>query len=161
MTFSTNNKMKIRRLVLGISFLLLANVSMAQYGQSSVGVRIGSGAGVSLKQMISDNAAIEGIAMYRRGGMRAVVLAKTQFEIGRSNTYFFFGAGGHAGANRLFNPEIPTQKVLGLDAIVGLEYHFPYQNLIFSVDLKPMVEILQNWTFSGNCGGLTLRVPLD
>ncbi|MCI4668201.1 MAG: hypothetical protein MRZ79_08690 [Bacteroidia bacterium] len=153
--------MKFHILFFALSTLLLTNVSFAQQGDTNVGFRLGSGAGLSVKYMCNDQAALEGILMYRRGGVRAVGLVKAQFEIGRSNTYFFIGAGGHAGVNRLFNPERPTYQVIGLDGIVGLEYHFPYQNLIFSVDLKPMVEILQDWNFSGNSGALTLRVPLN
>lgn len=153
--------MSIRTFILVSLFFLLSNISFAQYETTSVGLRVGSGVGISLKQMLGEHAAVEGIAMYRRGGVRGVVLAKAQVEIGRSDTYFFIGGGGHIGVNRLFVPEMTNQTVLGLDGIIGLEYHFPYQNMIFSVDLKPMVEILQNWAFSGNCGAVTLRIPLD
>ncbi len=142
--------------------LLLSTFSLsAQHLPSSLGLRVGSGAGISYKHMASDRAAIEGILMYRRGGLRLVGLLEAEVEVGRSNTFFFIGGGGHVGINRLQHPEINPYKVVGLDGIIGLEYIFPRNGMILSVDLKPMVEILQGWKFSGNSGGISLRLPIE
>ena len=153
--------MKLRQLIICLFFILGSNFVMAQHFQTSGGVRLGSGAGISVKHLASEYGAFVGILMYRRGGVRLIGLAKAQTEIGRSNTFIFAGIGGHVGVNSLVNPESPTYRVAGFDAILGVEYLFPGENMIFSLDLKPMVEVLQGWRFSGNSGAVSLRFPID
>ncbi|MEO0895566.1 MAG: hypothetical protein AAFY71_04180 [Bacteroidota bacterium] len=142
-----------------VLFMFCGLTSWAQ--DRSVGVRIGSGAGITFRQIMPNDVALEGILMYRRGGLRVVGLAEIRKEIGRSNTFFIAGVGGHAGVNRLTNPEVTSYTVLGLDGLIGLEYVFPRSDMALTFDLKPMFEILQGWRFSGNSGGVSLRFPLD
>ena len=96
--------------------------------------------------------------VYRRGGLRSIGMISYQIPLGyRSSTSIYLGIGGHAGANGGLEAETPWQPVFGVDAMIGIQYEFPYSPWALSFDLKPMVELYRQRSFSGNNAGVSLR----
>lgn len=157
----------VRPFFSGILFSLLLFVcslsTQAQSYNTAFGVRVGSGSGVNVKSFFSRSAAVEGILLYRRGGLRTILLLEQHLNLGRhSHTALYFGAGGHYGYNGILIEDRFNKMVAGVDMVVGFEYTFPHSPVVFGVELKPMVELLEeNPTFSGNNGGVFLRFVLD
>ena len=143
-----------------LSFVLFFSASFAN-GQEydvALGIRAGSANGVSLTAFASEFGAIEGMAVYRRNGFRAVTLAEFHIPLGHNTgTSIYFGGGGHFGYNNLVVTERPAYQVAGIDVIAGIEFAFPHANMVLSLDVKPMYELINAPGFSGNNAGVTLR----
>lgn len=135
--------------------LFAANGLKAQEVVSSVGVRFGHG-GVSFKYVEDFYQGFETILAFRDNGVQFIGLLQAYKPIKTdriSNLYLYYGAGGHAGykgseksyvrsnnngcyvyTEKRYNP------VLGVDGIVGAEYHFYSIPLAMSLDYKPFIE---------------------
>ena len=143
-------------------FFFFSGSMKAQDYSTPLGLRVGSANGISIKQFVGYSTAIEGLVVYRRGGLRVIGLAEQHFSLGRrSNTSVFFGLGGHYGYNYLLEGDRGPLEVYGVDFIAGLEYVFPHSDFIFAVDLKPMLELKNGTAISGNNAGVSLRYMIN
>lgn len=134
----------------------------AQSYDMAVGARVGSGHGINIKAFMGPTLAVEGVLLYRKGGLRSILMLEQHFALGRrSNTALYIGGGAHYGFNGILHSERFNKMVAGVDMVFGLEYTFPHNPVVFGVELKPMVELLGEPTLSGNNGGLFLRLILD
>ncbi|MEO0470966.1 MAG: hypothetical protein AAF206_15170 [Bacteroidota bacterium] len=134
----------------------------AQDYSSALGLRAGTAAGITFKQFISYQGAIEFQAVYRRAGFRGVLLLAHHMSLGKkTNTYIFIGGGGHYGYNSVINSDNRAYRVAGVDGILGIEYEFPYAPLSVSLDWKPYYDLVGPKLFSGNNMGITARLLLN
>ena len=70
----------------------------------------------------------------------------------------FVGAGAHFGSWIRYKDISKNETMYGLDAIVGVEYHFPDMPLGVSVDVKPALNYSPDVTyFPNNILGLSAR----
>lgn len=143
--------------------LLVAPLFAQSPYSKAFGVRVGSANGLSYEQFFGrSNTAMEWLLVYRRGGARVIGMAKQYIPLTRhGEALLYFGLGGHAGMNGFLQPEDYNVPVVGIDAMAGLSYVFPYAPVILSVDLKPMVELYRGVQFSGNNAGVSLRFVID
>lgn len=141
--------------------LAFVSVSIAQPYAYSVGLRVGSPNGVSIRSFMGEQAALNVTAAYRQEGLRAIALAEYHSEIGRSDTYFFIGGGAFAGYNRLFHAELTPQFTAGAAAEIGFEYVFPHSPLSVSIDWMPAYQLSGQRAFIGNTAGFTARLLID
>ena len=141
-----------------ISFCIFSNGKLhAQEYDRGIGIRLGTANGISYKQFVGSNTAIEGLFVYRRGGTRVTALVEQHLFLDRSSS-LYLGVGGHAGYNGWLLENAQSSPAWGLDAEIGFEYVFPYSPLSFGVHVKPMVELHKGTVFSGNNAGFTLRL---
>lgn len=150
-------------LTLACMFCLLSTATAQPYDRS-LGIRVGSANGISYQQFFGrSNSGMETLFVYRRGGARVIGMFTHHIPIGgrSSDTYFYFGIGGHVGMNGFFFEEKHNKSVAGVDAMAGFMYDFYHSPFSVSIDIKPMVELWGTRTLSGNNAGFTLRYALD
>lgn len=146
-----------------ILFLSLTFSSLlAQDYSFSIGARVGSERGISVKHVYDSPIATEGMLVHHKDGIHLIGLAEYQVSLGRhSDSYLFFGLGGHAGYQDLLDQSKSPVAVAGLDAILGFEYVFPRTPLVFAIDMKPQLELLGGIVPSGNHAAVTLRYIIN
>jgi hypothetical protein len=164
---------KLRAGVLLIVLLLASPAGFAQNSsapapagsyRTGIGLRAGSTPGLSIKTFVRNKSAFEGLFHFRSQGFILTGLYeahKTAFGFERLN--WFYGAGAHIGSfrggyYRNKNGEYYNKNFIavGIDGILGLEYHFTEIPFTAGVDIKPYLDIvspgLGYWD-----GALTLR----
>lgn len=122
---------------------------------TAVGLRSGGTSGLTIKQFVGSNVALEGIIGVWSHGFSGTLLYENHvsaFNVPGLNWYF--GAGGHAAFysghhihfrhDHRYDYYEPGEFGLGVDGIVGLEYKIPPIPLALSLDVKPFFEIVSN-----------------
>jgi hypothetical protein len=144
----------------GVLLLVLAGTGIGVQGQPywrSLGVRIGSAQGISWRQTARHGGAIEGLLTYQRGGLRVTGMGLALTQIGRTDTWWYAGAGGHAGFTEAPLEARTYLPAYGLDVLLGIENVFPRQGISLSFDVKPMLEFRGGAHLSMNQAGATVR----
>jgi len=151
------------------TFLLLAFIaiiSLSVSGQdykTSVGLRAGLPYGLTAKHFLSKTNALEGILASSWGGFVITGLYENEHWTGQyPGLNWFWGAGAHIGfwdgdRNPNFDDTYGGNAVLGLDAILGLEYTFDEIPLNLSIDLLPTFNIIGYTGWGGINGALSVR----
>jgi len=150
-------------ITLACMFTLLSTATAQPY-EKSLGIRVGSANGLSYQQFFGrSHTGMETLLVYRRGGARVIGMFTQHIPLGgrSSDTYLYFGLGGHVGMNGFFFEEEYNKSVTGVDAMAGFMYSFYHSPISVSIDIKPMVELWGTRTISGNNAGFTLRYTLD
>jgi len=118
----------------------------------AVGLRAGETSGLTIKQIIGNSKALEGIVGVWYQGMSFTLLFEKYepaFEVSGLNWYY--GAGAHAAIdmNYTFRNYWGDRYYhyhsggvgLGVDGIIGLEYKIPPIPIAISIDVKPFLEV--------------------
>lgn len=154
----------IKPLLLTLLLMIFAAFAQNVNGQSSyqtgIGLRGGTILGLSVKQFVTDDIAVEGFAGYRDFGFQAGVLAEYDFNLGlHSDFHGIIGGGAHYGVYNLSEEgSVSESQTVGVDAIVGLEFASEEVPLAIAVDLKPEYDFGGlNPGFTGAVGGFTIR----
>jgi hypothetical protein len=131
---------------------------------TGIGFRFGGWeSGLTVKHFIRSNAAIEGILStgWYYQGTRITGLYEIQKAIGGiPGLYWFYGVGSHLGfynerywysgdckngyyeyKGRLYSCD-GTRATVGIDGIIGLEYHFNEIPITLGLDLKPSISLI-------------------
>ena len=142
----------MKRTILTIAIVVLSlSYSQAQDYITAVGVRGGYFSGISVKQILSDDHALEGIFSARPGGFNVTALAETYAMAFKDEQWhWYYGAGAHVGIwpedafRRTWSNDTPhySRVVVGIDAIAGLEYTFEQVPINLSIDYKPSLNFL-------------------
>lgn len=164
--------------ILTFSLLTLsATVASAQGYKTGVGLRLsGWNSGITLKQSVGGNSAIEGIValQYNSIILTALYEKHTPFPSAEGLTWFF-GGGAHVGfyndgydyyyfnyrGNKVYvdKDNGSSSTGFGADFIIGLAYKFKKAPVELSVDAKPFVDFVDginsNWD-----GALSVRFTL-
>lgn len=149
-------------------FLILALASAvmissnAQDYKTSLGLRAGLPVGVTIKHFLNETSAIEGILASRWSGF--VVTGLFEFEKWTGEypgLNWYWGPGAHLGFwNSGYNPRLDitySGPVIGIDAILGLEYTFDEIPLNLSLDLLPTVNLIGSTGWGGINGAISVR----
>jgi hypothetical protein len=134
------------------TFLLISRQSMAQDYKTAVGLKFGGYEnGVSVKYFPENGIALEGILGFRNNGVVITGLYEIHQEaFGVPELKFYYGAGAHIGAEgsgtyQTFDGGNQTYAasriLLGVDGVIGLEYHIPNAPIAVSLDLNPRLEL--------------------
>jgi len=163
--------MKKITLLMALTIGLLSSSAFAQTrgyassGGTSIGLRLGPDAGITLKHH-TGSAALEGI------------LHVSNWFTGFTGLYHFFhqpitadlrgldwyaGAGGHIWAYRRDSRYLPgwyesgSRAGLGVDFALGMQYNFPSAPLNMALDWKPAINLVggSGWAYSSV--GLSIR----
>lgn len=145
--------------------LLFAVLGLSSFGQdyrTSLGLRAGLPYGLTVKHFLSRYNAVEGVLASRWQGFIITGLYENEHQTGQyPGLNWFWGFGGHIGfwgANE--NPNLNegySGSVIGLDAILGIEYTFDEIPLNLSLDLLPSVNLIGDTGMGGINGAISIR----
>lgn len=139
----------------------------AQDYETSLGLRLGGWEnGITLKHMLGDGAAIEGIFSSRWRGYNITGLYEIESPIEDVDGLFWYiGVGGHIGFfdDRYYGgwgtSSGRSYTVIGIDGILGVEYVFEEYPFNVSLDWKPAINLVGagNSFFWGDNGAISVR----
>ncbi len=135
----------------------------AQDYETAIGFRGGFQQGLTIKHFIGSDAAIEGIIATRWKGYNITGLYEIHanaFDTPGLNWYY--GFGGHIGGYNGYNNhpyfhEDRFYTILGVDAILGIEYNISEIPINLSADWKPAFNIIGYTGFWGDQGAISVR----
>jgi len=136
--------------------LFLGLKSNAQDYNTGIGLRGGWASGLTIKHFMHGNKAVEGIFDSRWHGFSVTGLYEVHhqaFEVNRLNWYY--GIGAHIGFWNYNDNRNYT--VIGIDAILGLEYNFEEIPFNIGIDWKPAFNLTDSSGFWGDGGAISLR----
>lgn len=141
--------------VTGLLFSGLTVFAFGQHYTKSAGVRLGHTSGLTFKKFVAGEEAVEFMASGRRDGFQLTIMyvnhQPMEFSF-NENFYAYYGLGGHAGFERfdrlrksivsidpdyVFEYEEQTYFVMGIDAILGIEYRWLSVPITIGFDIKP------------------------
>lgn len=149
-----------------IAFLALIffmpTLSNAQFIQNEAGIRLGGTTALTYKKMFENLEAAEIMMSGRENGLQFTGLYEKHKPMSWSlgeNFYSYYGFGGHLGfvqsdplivrtdsagiqSYRLLDIRRKTFFLMGVDAIIGMEYHIYSIPLAIAVDFKPTLELI-------------------
>ncbi len=112
---------------------------------------------VTLKSFVKSNLAFEAIGYFWKRGSRITGLFEYHYNLSSSGALkWYIGPGAHVGFYKadFFN----GGTSFGIDGVLGLDYKFPGIPINASLDWQPSYEFGNYEGFSGNWGGLALRL---
>ncbi len=124
--------------------------------KTAVGIKLWSGAGITLKTFISEKNALEFIGYFDRYGTRITGLYEMHGNLTtEGGLKWYIGAGAHVGLYR-------GVTAVGIDGAVGLDYKFSNLPVNIALDWQPSLEFGSGDRngFHGNWGGLAVRYTL-
>ena len=145
-----------------ILFFALSLTSFGQEYKTSLGLRAGIPYGLTVKHFLNKTNALEATMASSWGGLVITGLYENEHWTGEfPGLNWFWGFGGHAGfwgVGR--NPNVNETyngSVLGIDAILGLEYTFDEFPINLSLDLLPTLNLIGDTGWGGINGALSIR----
>jgi hypothetical protein len=152
----------MKKIILVTALILILTTIYAQDYNTGIGIRGGLSNGLTVRHLISEQTALEGILSTRWGGLNLTGLIEFQnmaFSTERLNWYY--GLGGHIGFwngdNVDWKKDNDDYTVVGVDAILGLEYNFKNVPINLSIDWKPAFNLFGDDAFWGDGGALSIR----
>ena len=127
--------------------ILMTTMLRAQDYSTAIGVRLGTGTGLTVKHFINKKGAIEGMLLTRWPGFDITGLYEIHgeaFETNHLNWYYGFGAhiGFYNGDYVEWGSPGSTYTVFGIDGIIGIEYTFREAPFNLGIDFKPMLNLV-------------------
>lgn len=120
-------------------------VSAQEYAWA-VGVRVGgANGGLTVKRNLGAQAVEIGVALAADNSGRLQALYEWQMPVLANGLTFYYGVGGFVGA---FDFSSTPQMGLGIEGVVGLEYKAPGIPIAISLDYRPGVSIVPDFSKS-------------
>jgi hypothetical protein len=143
--------------VLSISFNQKSNAQAnGNEYKTAIGVKFYP-TGITLKTFVKANNAFEAIGYFWDKGTRITGLYEYHFNLSdNGGLKWYIGPGAHIGFYKQAFFEGGTS--FGVDGVLGLDYKFPGIPINVSVDWQPSFEFGDFAGFSGNWGGIGLRL---
>ena len=115
--------------------------------------------GVTIKTFMKPNLAFEAIGYFWERGTRITGLFEYHYSLTPSGRLkWYIGPGAHVGFYKQDFFDGGTS--VGIDGVLGLDYKFPGIPINVSLDWQPSYEFGNYDGFSGNWGGIGLRLAL-
>jgi len=146
---------KIILIGLIVSFFFFSDALNGQGYNHSAGIRAGFSSGIVYKGFIRNNHAGAVEALYNRNGINISVLYQVHTAPFYNKRWLiYFGGGAFSGKwEELFS--------LGIIATTGIEYIMRDLPLVFSLDWKPMFNIIRITGFEVLDFGLSIRYRFE
>ena len=141
--------------------LMYFNINAQDY-TSAVGLRGGFARGLTYKHFISERVGLEGILMSRYRGINLTGLIEFHNEAFKTDGLkWYWGLGGHLGYyNNDYYSYYSTNgytAIIGVDAILGIEYSLKDYPFYISLDWKPTYNLFGGYHFNGDSGAISIR----
>ncbi|MGE0079026.1 MAG: hypothetical protein AB7S48_14295 [Bacteroidales bacterium] len=140
----------IKTLLIGLSLIILFHTSMAQDHNTALGLRVGYPSGITAKHFFGKKSALEGIVSFGWGGVGLTGLYELHNEVsGTDGLNWYYGLGAHIATAKAdkHNPwenKSGDEFFLGADGIIGLEYTFKNAPINLSVDIMPIINVVES-----------------
>lgn len=144
-------------LLSAIIVIVLMSGAHSQDHKNVIGGRLGLSSGITYQYLVDDFRGYKGMMSFRDGGVQLTALLESYRPLYLNFTdkmYYYAGMGAHIGFTRwqprrgfFSNPFRYSgggghfAPVIGLDAIIGIEFRLSRTPLIFSLDAKPFFEL--------------------
>ena len=135
--------------------LLGCSALSAQYYEHSAGIRAGFSSGITYKGFFDRQEALGIAGLYNRNGLNATVTYQYHFEPFRNDRYLIYVGGGPFSGN--WNSEYS----IGMCALAGFEYIMRDLPLVFSVDWRPLLNILKETSYELLDFGVSIRYRFE
>lgn len=130
------------------------NANSSSY-KTALGVKVWDGGGISFKQFVNGNNAVELVGYFWNRGTRITGLYEIHAPIsGTRGLQWYIGPGAHVG---FYNTKFGDGAFIGVDGVLGLDYKFSNAPINLSIDWQPSFEFGTNRGFVGSWGGLGVR----
>lgn len=154
----------MKKIIIGLIFLMASSLSLnAQNYNTGIGIRGGLSNGLTIKHFVSSSSAIEGIVAGRWGGILITGLYEFDNEFNTPGLNWYYGAGGHVGiwdtpkhASWWVEGDV-SSPVIGVDAILGIEYTFADFPVSISLDWKPAINLIGYTGVWADSGAFSIR----
>lgn len=149
----------MKKLLVIAAALLISISSFAQNYDKAIGLRIGSGVGITYKQFLNPGQAIEANLglneLFSNDNLNLVVGANYQFhfDVNVPGLTLYAGPGASLG---LFLGE-HNDFLLSIDGIGGIEYKFNNVPIALSLDWKPQLQLISDVHFRATNFGLGVK----
>lgn len=144
------------------TMLFILTVSHAQDYKTSLGIRAGLSKGLTLKHFVGEQTALEAIVSTRWKGFDFTGLYEIHnqaFDADGLNWYY--GFGGHIGfwdsEEVPWIDDVTDKTVIGINAILGLEYRFTNAPINIGIDWKPTFNLIGTSGLRSDNGALSIR----
>lgn len=144
-------------------FVFVAFQGHAQYNyKTGVGLRGGYPFGITVNHFVSKSSAVEGVMSFGWGGFGVTALYKIHNPFPDiDGVKWYYGLGGHLATAKTekHNPwsSNPGGKLfIGVDGIVGAEYVFADYPFSISLDVLPILNLVED-TYLWFNAGLSVR----
>ena len=140
-----------------VLLLLMASGIRGQENRNAISARLGLSSGFAYQLMVDDFRGYKGLMSFREGGIQITALIESYRPLYLKFTdkmYYYTGMGAHIGYTRFpkkhgfyINPFYyygnggHFAPVIGMDAIIGMEFRLDRIPLTFSLDVKPFFEL--------------------
>ncbi|XOV92744.1 MAG: hypothetical protein ACFHWX_21380 [Bacteroidota bacterium] len=141
-------------LLSGFLCLMMALACPAQKYSQSAGLRMGKTAGLTYKKFLAEEKSVELMMSGRNEGFQVITMFVNHLpmEVAFSEFFYgYYGLGGHVGFERFkdlrkvltsidppnFEYEDQTYFIMGVDAVIGIEYRWLSIPMTVGFDLKP------------------------
>ena len=149
---------KIGIVFTAVFLLAIASTDLhAQGYKTALGVRISSddaivNHSISLKHFFSNTTALEGLLSFGDPIALGVLMEKHK-PVGTSDLSLFYGGGAYIGFG--------SEKNIGAQGVLGLDYKLPSIPLNLSVDWKPELNIVKETVFEPAAVGVSIRFTFN
>jgi hypothetical protein len=128
--------------------------------QSALGVKLSAGVAASYKFFVTPTNAIEAQTMFFNKGVRLIGLYQFHFYNieGLDGLAWYAGPGAHVGFYYAkYKSTYNTILDLGIDGVIGLDYHLKNLPINISIDWQPSFGLLGKSGIQPQFGGLAIR----
>lgn len=124
----------------------LAGAASAQEYNWAVGVRVGgANGGLTVKRNLGSQAVEVGVALAADNSGRLQALYEWQRPVLANGIQLYLGLGAFVGA---FDYSTEPQMGIGMEGVVGLEYKAPGIPIAISVDYRPGISLVPDFSKS-------------
>ncbi|HEX8332632.1 MAG TPA: hypothetical protein VF622_08410 [Segetibacter sp.] len=151
--------------LLALLFLLSTSQSFSQQQsesayQSALGLKFSGGIAASYKVFLTPTNALEAQTMFFNKGIRLIGLYEFHFYNieGLDGLAWYVGLGAHVGFYYArYKSTYNTILDLGVDGVIGLDYHLKNFPINISIDWQPSFGLLGKPGIQPQFGGLAIR----
>ncbi|WP_215225274.1 hypothetical protein [Echinicola shivajiensis] len=153
--------------IFAVFVMVISQEAEAQTYSTGVGLRAGVTNGLTVKQFLTYDAAVEGIIHTRWKGLLVTGLYEVHKDIREiQGLKWFYGGGAHLGTwgkktNPPFDSDETEYTVFGIDGIIGLDYKFVDAPVNLSLDYKPAYNFTDGVTWWGDELALSIRFTFN
>jgi len=151
-----------RALIIFSSLFIINTVANAQDYKTGIGLRGGYPSGITVKHFFAQKSAVEGVLSFGWGGIGITGLYQLHNQIPDApGLKWYYGFGAHfatanAKESNPFENTYGSTIFLGADGVIGLEYTFKDAPISLSLDVLPILNIIESPGIWFNAG-LSIR----
>ncbi len=141
--------MKLRTFIIAGLLLAITSTMSAQSYKTGIGGRVGFFNGITIKNFLNPNNAVEGIMSFRWDGVVITGLYEWQNPLPNARGFdYYFGLGGHIGIfddykwPKKNHHHGDSSTIVGFDLVLGLEYTFSQAPFTIGLDYKPAFNFI-------------------